>query len=174
NQRKSARGGHEGTPKVDAPLRKEQAIIDLTISSPPYFVTKRSQILVETDAVDTVYQNSRKAIEAVGGKIVDGSLTGRSDGMSATIRAQVDADKFQALVDSLKATGKVKNANVNLVLPAQSPDGVPPLLRERAEIEFALVSPPKLIGEEHGILKTIRDTFANSWTGLLWSIEKLF
>jgi hypothetical protein len=32
----------------------------------------------------------------------------------------------------------------------------------------------QLIGEEHGILKTIRDTFAHSWAGLLWSIEKLF
>ena len=37
-----------------------------------------------------------------------------------------------------------------------------------------MVSPPQLIGEEHGIVKTIRDTFANSWAGLLWSIEKLF
>jgi hypothetical protein len=94
--------------------------------------------------------------------------------MSATLRVQIDADKFAALVDSLKSAGKVKNANVNHVLPAVSSDGALPLLRERAEIEFALMSPPQLIGEEHGILKTIRDTFANSWTGLLWSVEKLF
>jgi hypothetical protein len=48
------------------------------------------------------------------------------------------------------------------------------LLRERAEIEFTLVSPPQLIADENGIGKSIRDTFANSWAGLLWSIEKLF
>jgi glycine cleavage system regulatory protein len=174
NQQKTARGGHEGAPKADAPLRKEQAIVDLTVSSPPLFVTRHSQILVETPEVESAYQNSRRAVEGAGGKIVDGSLKGYAGGMSATLRIQIDADKFAALVDSLKSAGKVKNANVNHVLPAVSSDGALPLLRERAEIEFALVSPPQLIGEEHGILKTIRDTFANSWTGLLWSVEKLF
>ncbi|MBI3855236.1 MAG: DUF4349 domain-containing protein [Planctomycetes bacterium] len=174
NQQRTARGGNESTPKADAPLRKEQAIVDFTVNSPPLFVTRRSQILVETPEVESAYQNSRRAVEAAGGKIVDGSLTGRSDGMSATLRAQVDADKFAALVDSLKSAGKVKNANVNHILPSVSSDGGPQLLRERAEIELALISPPQLIGEEHGLLKTIRDTFANSWTGLLWSVEKLF
>jgi hypothetical protein len=137
-------------------------------------VTRRSQILVETAEVESAYQNSRRAIEGAGGKIVDGSLNGRAEGMSAVLRAQVDADKFAALVESLKTAGKVKNANVNHVLPAVSSDGAAPLLRERAEIELALVSPPRLIGEEHGLMKSVRDTLANSWTGFLWSIEKLF
>lgn len=174
NQQKTARGGHEGAPRADAPLRKEQAVVDFSVSSPPLFVTRRSQILVETAQVETAYQNARRAIEAAGGKIVDGSLTGRTDGMSATLKAQIDADKFADLVLSLKSAGEVKNANISHVLPAVSSDGAPQLLRERAEIELALVSPPKLIGEQHGVLKTIRDTFANSWAGLLWSIEKLF
>jgi hypothetical protein len=94
--------------------------------------------------------------------------------MQATLRIQIDADKFQALVDSLKSAGKVKNANINSVLPAASADGSALLLRERAEIDFALVSPPQLIGEEHGLWKSVQDTFAKSWAGLLWSIEKLF
>jgi len=173
-QQKTARGGNEGTPKADAPLRKEQAVVDFTVTSPPLFVTRRSQILIETAQVESAYQNARRVVEAAGGKIVDGSLTGRVDGMSATLKAQVDADKFNDLLTSLKTAGEVKNANVNHTLPTIGSDGTTPLLRERAEIELALVSPPKLIGEEHGLLKTIRDTFANSWTGLLWSIEKLF
>src|SRR5207247_791043 len=123
NQQKTARGGHEGTPKADAPLRKEQAVVDLTVSSPPLFVTKRSQILVETAEVESAYKNSRRAIEAAGGKIVDGSLTGSANGMSATLKAQVDADKFAALVESLKRAGKVKNANDNSVLPTVSSEG---------------------------------------------------
>ncbi|HUR38086.1 MAG TPA: DUF4349 domain-containing protein [Planctomycetota bacterium] len=173
NLQKSAHGGQEGTPKVDAPLRKELASLDLTISSPPLFVTHKSQLLVETPAVESAYQNSRKAIEAAGGKIVDGALAGRGDRMQGTLRAQVDADKFSALVESLKTAGTLKNANVNHLLPTVTPEGMP-LLRERAEIEFIVVSPPQLIGDEHGLVKTIRDTFANSWSGLLWSIEKLF
>jgi glycine cleavage system regulatory protein len=174
NQQRSARGGNESTPKIDAPLRKEQAVVDFSVSSPPPFVTRRSQILVETSEVESAYQNSRRAVEAAGGKIVDGALTGRTDGMSATLKVQIDSDKFGPLVDSLKSAGKVKNSNVQYILPSGSPEAPAPLLRERAEIELALVSPPQFIGEEHGLLKTIRDTFANSWKGLLWSIEKLF
>jgi len=173
NVQKSAHGGQEGTPKVDAPLRKELASLDLTVSSPPLFVTHKSQLLVETPAVESAYQNSRKVIEAAGGKIVDGALAGRGDRMQGSLRAQVDADKFAALVESLKTAGTLKNANVNHLLPTVTPEGMP-LLRERAEIEFTVVSPPQLIGDEHGLVKTIRDTFANSWSGLLWSIEKLF
>jgi len=173
NLQKSAHGGQEGTPKVDAPLRKELATLDLTISSPPLFVTHKSQLLVETPAVESAYQNARKAIEAAGGKIVDGALAGRGDRMQGSLRAQVDADKFAALVESLKTAGTLKNATVNHLLPTVTPEGMP-LLRERAEIEFTVVSPPQLIGDEHGLVKTIRDTFANSWSGLLWSIEKLF
>jgi glycine cleavage system regulatory protein len=174
NQQKTARGGNEATPKADAPLRKEQAVIDFSVTSPPAFVTRRSQILVETSEVESAYQNSRRAVEAAGGKIVDGALTGRSDGMSATLKVQVDSDKFATLVESLKSGGKVKNSNVQYILPSGSPEAPAPLLRERAEIELALVSPPQIIGEEHGLLRTIRDTFANSWKGLLWSVEKLF
>jgi glycine cleavage system regulatory protein len=174
NQQKTARGGHEGAPKPDAPLRKELAVVDVTVNSPPIFVTRRSQVLVETAAVDSAYQNARRAVEAAGGKVVDGSLTAHANGSSAVLKAQVDAEKFGALVDSFKTAGKVKNSNVQSSLPPVSPEGGPQLLRERAEIELALVSPPQLIGEEHGILKTVRDTLANSWAGLLWSIEKLF
>jgi len=174
NQQKTARGGQEGTPKPDAPLRKELAVLDFAVNSPPIFVTRRSQILVETEAVDSAYQNARRAVEGAGGKVVDGSLTGSATGKSATLRAQIDADKFGALVDSLKTAGKVKNENVSQSLPPVSPEGGPQLLRERAEIELALMSPPQLIGEEHGIVKMIRDTFANSWAGFLWSMEKLF
>ena len=174
NQQKTAHGGGEGTPKVDAPLRKEQAILDLSVSSPPIFVTKRSQLLVETSEVESAYTNSRKAVEGAGGKIVDGSLSGRADRMAAVLRIQIDADKFTALVESLKTAGKVKNAVVNSVLPATAADGGAALLRERAEIELNLVSPPQLIADENGIVKTVRDTFANSWAGLLWSVEKLF
>jgi uncharacterized protein DUF4349 len=174
NQRKSARGGAEGTPKADAPLKKEQAVIDLSITTPPLVVTRRAALLVEHDKVQSVYQDARKTIEAMGGKVVNGSLTGRDGGTAATLVAQIDADKFAALVDQLKQTGKVKNAAVKHDLPAATPDGAPLLLRERAEIEYTLVSPPELIGEDQGIGKKIRDTFAGSWAGVLWSIEKLF
>jgi len=174
NQQKTAQGGREGTPKADAPLRKEQAVLDLTVSSPPLFVTRRLQLVVETPDVEGAYAASRKSVEGSGGKVFDGSLMGKADRMVAVLKIQADADKFGALTESLKSAGKVKTATVSSVLPAAASDGGAALLRERAEIEFTLVSPPQLIAEENGLGKSIRDTLANSWSGLLWSIEKLF
>ncbi|HXX92268.1 MAG TPA: DUF4349 domain-containing protein, partial [Planctomycetota bacterium] len=173
-QQRTARGGAEGAPKADAPLKKEQAVVDLTITTPPLVITRRARLLVENVSVQEAYPAARKTVEAAGGKVVSGSLTGREASATATLTAQIDADKFNALVESLKTAGKVKDSAVRQDLPAASPDGTPQLLRERAEIELLLVSPPQLIDEEHGFGRTIRDTFAGSWKGVLWSIEKLF
>jgi glycine cleavage system regulatory protein len=173
NQQKSARGGQEGMPKADAPLRKELAVLDLSISSPPVFVTHRAQLLIETPGVESGYASARKSIESVGGKIVDGALVGRGEGMKGSLRAQVDAEQFSALVEVLKKSGTLKTANINHLLPTATVEG-PPLLRERAEIELTLASPPQLIPEESGLGRSIRETLTNSWGGLVWSVEKLF
>ena len=174
NQQKTARGGAEGAPKPDAPLKKEQAVVDVAITTPPVVVTRRARILVESDSVKAAYPAARKTVEAAGGMVVNGSLAGRDLDPQASLVAQIDADKFGDLVDRLKATGKLKDSAVRHDLPAATPDGSPQLLRERAEIEYFLVSPPQLIDEEHGIGKTVRDTFAGSWKSVLWSVEKLF
>ncbi|HLF95454.1 MAG TPA: DUF4349 domain-containing protein, partial [Planctomycetota bacterium] len=176
NQQKTARGGNEGAVKPDAPLKKEQAVIDLTIATPPVAVTRRAQLLIEVKAteVQDAYPAARKAIEAAGGKIQSGSLQGRGNGTRANVSALVDVEKFAALVESLKASGKLKDSTVQIDTPAATADGAPPLLREQAQIDLFLVSPPELIGEEHGIAKTVKDTFAGSWKGVLWSLEKLF
>jgi glycine cleavage system regulatory protein len=174
NQQKTARGGFEGAPKADAPLKKEQAVVDLAITTPPLVISRRAALTIEQANVTEAYPAIRKSIEAAGGKIVNGRLMGRDGGAQASLVAQIDAEKFQALVEQLKTTGKVLNAVVRLDLPAATPDGAPPLLRERAEIELSLASPPPLIDENHGIGAAVRETFAGSWRGILWSIEKLF
>jgi hypothetical protein len=174
NQQKTARGGAEGTPKADAPLKKEQAVVDLAITTPPLVISRRAALTIEHASVTEAYPAIRKSIEAAGGKIVNGSLMGRDGSAQASLVAQIDAEKFQALVEQLKGSGKVRNAVVRLDLPGATPDGAPPLLRERAEIELSLVSPPPLIDEDHGIGALVRETFAGSWRGILWSIEKLF
>jgi hypothetical protein len=174
SQQKTARGGQEGAPKPDAPLKKEQAVIDLSIATPPLLVTRRAALLVESLSVQESYPAARKTVEAAGGKVTSGSLTGRDAGTQAMLTAEIDAEKFTALVESLKTAGKLKDSRVRLDLPAPTPDGQPALLRERAEIELTLVSPAPLIDDEHGIGRTLRDTFAGSWKGVLWSVEKLF
>ncbi len=170
-QQKTARGGSAGAPKPDAPLRREQAAIDLAIKTPPIQVTRTAQITVELDRVEETYQSARKAAEEAGGKILDGSLRGTTDGTQAHVVAQVDAARFAALVESFKAIGKLKNAEVN---QAVSADISAKLVTEKGQITFVILSPPRLIPEEKGLGKTIRDTFSGSVAGLLWSVEKLF
>ncbi len=172
NRQKTARGGQEGPPRADAPVRKEQAVISLTISTPALFVSRTGNLALQAAGVEGAYQAARKAVEAAGGKIVDGRLEGSVDRTTAVIQAQVEAAKFGAVVEALRALGKVKSASTGHAVPP-SP-GVAPLVRERGEISLRIESPPVLIGEEQGILRTVRDTLAGSWAGILWSVEKLF
>ncbi len=166
DQQKTARGGE---PTSAAPVRVEQATIDLTVTTPALLVTRRAQLRVETKDVEAVYLASRKSVEKAGGRVLDGGLSNRTDGGSASLTVQVDVDKFAALVEAFKASGEVKHAVVN-----QSAGVVDVPARERAEVILQLQSPPALIGEDQGIGRTVRETFARSWTGLLWSVEKLF
>ncbi len=173
DQQQTARGGH-GAGNPNAPVKKEQAVIDVTIATPPIAVTRASTITVETAKAEDAYTSARRSVELAGGKIVGGTLQGQTDGMRATLRAEVDADKFAALVDALKALGTVKNATVEQVLPPSAKPGETRPMRERASIDLTIATPPQLIKEEHGIGRTIRDTFANSYGALMTSVEKLF
>jgi hypothetical protein len=170
-QQKTARGGSAGAPKPDAPLRKEQAAIDLSIKTPPIEISRRGQVILETGTVEETYLAARKAVEEAGGKIVNGSSTGTTDGAQAALVAHVDAGKFAALVEKLKMMGKVKSAGVRHDVTGGTAER---LVTEKGEIALDLVSPPRLIPEEKGLGKTIRDTFSGSVGGLLWSVEKLF
>ncbi len=166
DQQKTARGG---APTASAPVRVEQATIDLSVSTPALLITRRAQVVVEAKAVDAAYAAARQAVEAAGGRILDGGLSSRTDGGSASLKVQVDVAKFAGLVDLFRASGEVKHAVVN-----QSAGVLAVPVRERAEVELILRSPPALIGEEQGLGRIVRDTFARSWGGLLWSVEKLF
>jgi DNA-binding FrmR family transcriptional regulator len=166
DQQKTARGGQ---PTAAAPVRVEQATIDLSVATPALLITRRAQLGVEAKDVEGAYVAARKAVEGAGGRILDGGLSKRTDGGAASLKVQVDVAKFAELVDIFKASGVAKHAVVN-----QSAGALPGPVRERAEIELVLQSPPPLVGEEHGIGRTVRETFGRSWAGLLWSIEKLF
>jgi glycine cleavage system regulatory protein len=171
NQQQTGRGG-QGPAKPDAPVKKEQAVIDFTVNTPALVVTRRAAIAIEADPAETAYQAARREVEAAGGKILDGSLTGRTDGATATVTAQVDKDKFAALVEKFKSLGKVKGATVKQDEPGGGAERAP-MINERGEIQLTITTPPRLLTEEHGVMKTIRETFANSVAGVLWSVEKL-
>ncbi|MFN3484893.1 MAG: DUF4349 domain-containing protein, partial [Planctomycetota bacterium] len=174
NQQKVARGGREGAVRADAPVRREQASVEILIAAPPVFFSRRAELTLESAGVEGSYQAVRKALEQAGGQILEGSLTGQTTRASASVRAHVDAERFATVFEELKKAGAVKEAATRLEVPPADPSGEPPLVRERAEIEVSIIAPPEILPEEHGLGRTIRDTISGSVRGLLWSIEKLF
>lgn len=166
-QQRVARGGTAGAP--GAPIKKEQAVIDLTISTAAEHMARWAQLVVETARVEEAYTTARRLVEEAGGKIKSGKLDDTAGRASAQLQAEVDAEKFAGLFERLKQ-GNVKHATTQHFLP--SDPTVP--VREKARIDLSIVSPPELIGEDEGLMRTIRDTFAGSIKGVLWSVEKLF
>jgi hypothetical protein len=172
NQQQTGRGG-KGDSKPGAPVRKEQAVIDFTVNTPPIVVTRQAAISIEASPAESAYQTARQEVKNAGGEIIAGSLMDKTNGASAFVKAQIDEDKFAALVEKLKSLGKVKNATVKQDEPG-SEGGRAPLLRKKGEIVIEISTPPPLIPEESGLGRVLRDTFSRSIAGLLWSVEKLF
>jgi hypothetical protein len=166
DQQKKAQGGE---PKADAPVRVEEAVVDLSVSTPAIHVSRRTSLTVETADVDGAYAAARKAIEVAGGRILEGQLQRQADGLRALVKGRLDADRHAGAVEALAALGKSKHQGASQSLPEPGS-----LVREQGEIELLLHTPPLLIGEERGLGKAVRDTFSNSVAGVLWSVEKLF
>ncbi|HKS16689.1 MAG TPA: DUF4349 domain-containing protein [Planctomycetota bacterium] len=172
NQQQTGRGG-QGDAKPGAPVRKEQAVIDFTVNTPPIVTTRRAMIAVEASPAETAYQQARREVEAAKGEILGGSMTDKTGGAAAFVRARVDAKDFPGLVEKLKGLGKVKSATVKQDEPGVE-SGEPPLLREKGEVLIEIATPAPLIPEESGLGRVLRDTFSRSVAGVLWSVEKLF
>jgi hypothetical protein len=165
-RRKTGKGG---TPKADAPVRVEEATVDVTVASPPEHVARRAALTVEAADVEAAYAAARKAIEAGGGRVTEGQLVRRADGLQALVRGRLDADRHAAALETIRALGKPKQQSASQSLP---PAGA--FVRERGDVEVLIHTPPVLIGEEQGLGKAVRDTFTRSVGGVLWSVEKLF
>ncbi len=74
----------------------------------------------------------------------------------------------------LKAQGKVLKAYVNHKDSSGTGGSQGAAAREEAVIEFSIQTPSPIIEEENGLGRKVRDTISNSFSGLTWSIEKLF
>jgi hypothetical protein len=169
NQQQTGRGG-QGNPNPDAKVRKEQAVIDFTVNTPPVFVARRASLTIESSSAKSAYESARQEIAAANGKILGGSLNDRNSGVSASVMAQADDAKFAALLEKLKSLGTVKTSHVKQEEPGSEPDKA---FQMRGEISLQIVSPPALMPEESGIGKVLRETFTRSVAGVLWSFEKL-
>lgn len=158
-------GGKEGKGSPDAPVRKEQAVMDLTLSTPPRVVTLNGDVSVETPEAAGAYEAARKAVQDAGGKILDGGMTHHVDGSSGTLKVEVDASKFSGLVDTLKRLGKVKTATVKQQEP---PKGIE-IRRELGRLEVSVMTPGRLVQSEEGIGAALR----KSVRGLVFSLQML-
>jgi glycine cleavage system regulatory protein len=171
DRRRTAQGGKDGGHVGNAPVRKELAVVDLTLEAPSVVVTRTAEIKVEVAEVEKAYLASRQAVIDAGGRVEDGSLKGHDDQSSAEVKGKVAADQFPDLVAKLKALGKVVGSKIDFkdsVVPGVAGS------REEAVIELSIQTPSPVIVEDHGIGRKVRDTVSNSLDGLTWSAERLF
>ena len=174
DQARTAQGGNRDGGTADAPMRREEAALTLTLSTPPIVITRVAHLGIETADVEKAHDAARKAVLAAGGRITGGGLSGGADGTTARLVAVVDSARFAEVLETLKGSGEVQHEELTRELPSQLAAGGEVLLRERGRIELVLRTPPVLIATDEGFGRTIRDTFAGSVSGLLWSVEKLF
>jgi hypothetical protein len=170
-QKKTPQGGTEESGLADGPLRKALATLDLTVSPLMPSVTRKGALRLETAGVESAYQAARAAVDAASGMVLDGCLSGSTGAMTAKLRVQIDADKIGSLLERFKALGVVQGESVEHVLAA---GGTSEKILERAELTLSLSTPAPLIAEEHGAVRVIRETVSGSWSGFLWSVERMF
>ncbi len=168
NRRRAAQGA---TPVAgDVPVRAELAVVEVFLSTYSFQVTRRMEVVLEAADVDPAYQAARRAFEEAGAAVTGGGLSATSGEASATLGGEMDVDRSVALLSRLAALGRVKRSETRHTLPA---DGSAPVL-ERARVDLTIASPPPLVSEEHGLIRTVRSTFSGSVAGVLWSVERLF
>jgi hypothetical protein len=163
----------------NTPVRKERGLVALSLIPPAgeYVQTKRAQIVLEAADVDNIYTKAQGIVSESQAKILNGSINRSTDRIQATLSCQVEADKFRALVEGLKAIGKVKSANVD---ERQESSGIDPkstlaapVRKDPGTIVLTIINPGAIVSEEHGVGATLKDTLKGSIAGLLWSLEML-
>ncbi|MHC4608107.1 MAG: DUF4349 domain-containing protein [Planctomycetota bacterium] len=166
-QRPSGRG--KVKPGAEAPVRKDRAIINLTLSTPPMLQTVGAALEIEAADAATAYETARKAVEAAGGEILGGGVTRHVDGATGTLRARIDAAKFLAIVEKLKGLGEVKQATVE----QREYEKKPEMCRETGYVAMAIRTPPRIIESDEGIGAFFHNAISGGIKGLLWSLGML-
>lgn len=156
------------TPAVDAPLRKEQGVIDVYINPVPgqFVQTAQASIVLENDKPSEVSARALELCKSTNATVVEAnSADGRAE-----IRCMVDSDSFDKLVNDFKSLAKVTDAHVNRGQVAQGIDSTsklsPRVVKQKALLTLTIQKPAALVPEEKGIASTLK----TSATGLLSSL----
>ena len=168
HRRRSAQGGPATAAAI--PVRSEWAAVEVLLSTPSALVTRRTEVALETADVEAAYAAARRALEEAGAGKLEGGLNAGGESSSATLGGEVDVERLSRLLPNLAALGKLKRSETRHTLPPAGSAPAP----ERARLDLTIASPPPLVTEEHGMLRTLRSTIAGSVAALMWSLERLF
>ena len=164
---KSGVGG-TGRGSPDAPVRKEEAVVEISLSTPDVRITRRTTLTLRTDEVDDAYAMARQGADRARATILEGSLTGTIASRAALLRIEVDVEDLEELIAEWRGLGSVVSDTTSQELSAS-----PVPISERGELTLILSTPTPVIAEDQGVGQAVRDTLGSSWAGLVWSIEKL-
>lgn len=171
----------EGVPAVsdNTKVRKERGLINLTLMPPAgeYIKTQQSKVVLETADVDGIYTKAQNIASDAQAKIMNSNINRYADYNVATVICQVEADRFQSLMDSLKGLGKVLASET---VEHQQASGVDPksiipapVRKDPGTIELTIKSPSAIVESDRGVLATLKNTLKGSIKGLLWSLQML-
>jgi hypothetical protein len=162
-----ARGG--STDAANARVERDRVQLTVSIASQDQTPAQRSQLRIETSQVENAVAALRKFLADKGAKIEDSSFAQLADGgQSGSLRVSFPLASYPEILARFQQAGDVKNLTVQ-----RNDSDRSGAVADRAEITVQLVTPPKLVATDNGLLATLRHTFTQAFGALMWSLRMI-
>lgn len=169
-RRESNRVARDGS--GDAPNAKvehEPVRISLSIRSQDQSPTQRTQLRLETAAVEKAVQALRDFAGTHSIEIKDSSFNQQPDGRQvASLRMILPIAGNKQLLAHIDQQGAVKDLSVHRT-DAPDASAVSPI----AEVSITVAQPPRIVSSEDGLLATLHRTFGQAAGALMWSVRMI-
>jgi hypothetical protein len=162
-----ARGGSADA--ANARVERDRVQLTISIASQDQTPAQRTQLRVETPQVENAAAALRQFLAEKGAKIEDSSFAQLADGgQNASLRVSFPLASYPEILARFQQAGDVKNLTVQRSHASKSG-----AIADRAEITAQLVTPPKLVANDAGLLATLRHTFTQAFGALMWSLRMI-
>jgi hypothetical protein len=178
-QQQTSTGGTPPAKPENAKIRKERGLISLSLRPPSgeYVQAQEARVDLEVVDVDKIYAQAQQVINEGQAKILNGNINRGVEQVRASLVCQVEAERFRAVVESLKILGKVKIATMEEHQTAQGVDSksiLPvPVRKDPAMITLSIYTPMAIVTEDSGVMAAWKKTLKNSIQGVLLSLQFL-
>lgn len=154
---------------TNARVERDRVQLTLSVVSQDETPAQRTQLRIETPQVENAVAALRKFLADKDAKIEDSSFAQLADGgQSGSLRVSFPLASYPEILARFRQAGDVKNLTVQ-----RNDSGRSGAVADRAEITAQLVTPPKLVATDNGLLATLRHTFTQAFGALMWSLRMI-